>query len=85
MSATMSASNPVESRSVGALRPAYRVVVLALLVLVAAEIFLSTRQESQTWDEAAHLYAGYQYWKHGDFGRNPEHPPLTKLDRKSVV
>ena len=85
MSATMSASNPVESRSVGGLRPAYRVVVLALLVLVATEIFLSTRQESQTWDEAAHLYAGYQYWKHGDFGRNPEHPPLTKLVAASAL
>ena len=75
----MYTSSPVESRSRGALRPAYRVAVLALLVLVAAEIFLSARQESQVFDEADHLYAGYQYWKHGDFGRNPEHPPLAKL------
>jgi hypothetical protein len=79
MSATMCSSNPVESRSRGALRPAYRVAVLALLVLMAAEIFLSSRQESQVFDEADHLYAGYQYWKHGDFGWNPEHPPLAKL------
>jgi hypothetical protein len=55
------------------------VAVLALLVLLAAEIFLSSRQESQVYDEADNLYAGYQYWKHGDFGRNPEHPPLAKL------
>ena len=55
----MSACNPVESRFAGVLRPAYRVVVLALLVLLAGEIFLSSRQESQTWDEADHLYAGY--------------------------
>jgi hypothetical protein len=55
------------------------VVVLALLVMLAAEIGLSSRQESQATDEADHLYAGYQYWKHGDFGRNPEHPPLAKL------
>jgi hypothetical protein len=53
------------------------VVVLALLVLVAGEIFFSSRQESQVSDEADHLYAGYEYWKHGDFGRNPEHPPLA--------
>ncbi len=81
----MSPSNPVESRPVGALRYAYRVAVLALLVLIAAEIILSTRQESQVWDEADHLYAGYQYWKHGDFGRNPEHPPLAKLVAASAL
>jgi tetratricopeptide (TPR) repeat protein len=46
---------------------------------MGAEIFLSTRQMSQTFDEAAHLYSGYGYWKHADFGHNPEHPPLAKL------
>ncbi len=75
----MCTSGPVERRSRGALRPAYRMAVLALLVLAGAEILLSSRQESQAFDEADHLYAGYQYWKHGDFGRNPEHPPLAKL------
>jgi 4-amino-4-deoxy-L-arabinose transferase-like glycosyltransferase len=54
-------------------------VVFGLLVLIAAELFLSTRQESQVFDESAHLFAGFEYWKHGDFGRNPEHPPLVKL------
>jgi hypothetical protein len=67
------------------LRPAYRVVVLALLVLMAGEIVLSSRQESQVMDEANHLYAGYEYWKHGDFGRNPEHPPLAKLVAASAL
>lgn len=85
MSATKSTSNLVKSRPAGALRPAYRVVVLALMVLVAAEIILSTRQESQTWDEADHLYAGYEYWQQGDFGRNPEHPPLVKLVAASAL
>jgi hypothetical protein len=61
------------------------VVVLALLVLVAGEIFFSSRQESQVSDEADHLYAGYEYWKHGDFGRNPEHPPLAKLVAASAL
>jgi Dolichyl-phosphate-mannose-protein mannosyltransferase len=79
MSANVYPSNPVESRRVGALCPTYRAVVLALLVLVGAEIFLSNRQESQVWDESDHLYAGYEYWRHADFGRNPEHPPLAKL------
>ena len=75
----MTSTNPVEIPPSGALRPAYRLAVLGLLVLIAAQIFLSTRQESQTFDESDHLYAGYEYWKHGDFGRNPEHPPFAKL------
>jgi len=58
---------------------------MALLVLAASEIFLSNRQESQVWDEADHLYAGYEYWKHADFGRNPEHPPLAKLVAASAL
>lgn len=50
-----------------------------LLLIFAAEMFLSVRQESQTFDEPAHLYAGYSYWLRSDFGVNPEHPPLVKL------
>src|SRR5260370_10797877 len=37
------------------------------------------RQQAQTFDESTHLFAGFEYWKHADFGRNPEHPPLVKL------
>ena len=37
------------------------------------------RRESQTWDEANHIFAGYRTWTDGDFGLNPEHPPLVKL------
>lgn len=32
-----------------------------------------------TFDEGAHLTAGYSYWSTGDFRLNPEHPPLLKL------
>jgi len=46
---------------------------------MAAELALSARQQSQTFDEACHLFAGYRYWKNVDFGINPEHPPLVKL------
>jgi len=53
---------------------------VALLFLVyGLEMFLSARLESQTFDEPAHLYAGYSYWLRSDFGVNPEHPPLVKL------
>jgi len=43
------------------------------------QLALSVRQNSFTWDEDNHIYAGYMSWKHGDFGLNPEHPPLVKL------
>lgn len=37
------------------------------------------RQESLTWDEGDHIFAGYMSWKTHDFGLNPEHPPLMKM------
>lgn len=55
------------------------IAVVLLLAVLAAELVLSVRQETQTWDEGAHLYAGYTYWKRADYGQNPEHPPLVKL------
>ena len=57
----------------------YGTAVVALLVLLGAELLLSVRQLSETVDEGAHLYAGYQHWRAHDFGVNPEHPPLVKL------
>ena len=56
-----------------------RLVVGALLLLLATLLFTSVRQESQIFDESIHLYAGFEYWKHADFGTNPEHPPLAKM------
>lgn len=55
------------------------IAVVVLLALFAVLLIGSVRQESQTFDEPNHLFAGTQYWKHGDFGRNPEHPPLAKM------
>ena len=51
----------------------------ALLLLFAAQLALTTVEESQTWDEGDHIFAGYRQWKSADFGLNPEHPPLVKL------
>ena len=53
--------------------------VAVLFIVFALEISLSVRTESQTFDEPAHMYAGYSYWLRSDFGINPEHPPLVKL------
>jgi hypothetical protein len=60
-------------------RRAYFISVLLLIVVLACELVLSIRQQSQTIDEGQHILAGHQYWKHRDFGSNPEHPPLVKL------
>src|SRR4030095_11915787 len=53
--------------------------VLCLLTILSLQLLLSIRQESQTWDEANHIYAGYRSWTDADFGLNPEHPPMVKL------
>jgi len=53
--------------------------VVCLLSILSLQLCLSIRQESQTWDEANHIYAGYRSWTDADFGLNPEHPPMVKL------
>jgi hypothetical protein len=54
-------------------------IAAALLAILAVLLVTSERQQSQTFDESTHLLAGFEYWKHADFGRNPEHPPFAKL------
>lgn len=51
----------------------------SLLAVFVLQLALAARENSITWDEDDHIYAGYMSWKHGDFGLNPEHPPLVKL------
>src|ERR1041384_235448 len=55
------------------------VAVCILLIVLGLQLFFSVRRESQTWDEGNHIFTGYRSWTHGDFGLNPEHPPLVKL------
>src|SRR6516165_10005221 len=54
-------------------------VVAAFLTILVLQFALTSNANSITWDEDDHIYAGYMSWKHGDFGLNPEHPPLVKL------
>lgn len=51
---------------------------VALLLLFTMQVFNVVRQESLSWDEGDHIFAGYMGWKTHDFGFNPEHPPLMK-------
>ena len=55
------------------------VITVALEVVMIAEVALSTRRLSASWDEGDHIYAGYMNWKHDEYDLNPEHPPLVKL------
>lgn len=60
-------------------RPRSWWVVALLFMALGAQVTLHIREQSQTFDETVHLFSGYQYWQHRDFGANPEHPPLVKL------
>jgi len=53
--------------------------VILLLLVLEGQLLYSVRQESLTWDEGDHIFAGYMSLKHKDFGLNPEHPPLVKM------
>jgi 4-amino-4-deoxy-L-arabinose transferase-like glycosyltransferase len=50
-----------------------------LIVLQMILIAIIVHGESLTFDEAAHIFSGYMMWHSGDYGLNPEHPPLVKL------
>jgi Dolichyl-phosphate-mannose-protein mannosyltransferase len=59
-----------------------RVEALALglgLLLYVGLAVSSLRGSAATYDEGAHLPAGYSYLVTGDHRLNPEHPPLVKL------
>jgi 4-amino-4-deoxy-L-arabinose transferase-like glycosyltransferase len=55
------------------------IAVIALLGIQAAQVVTIVHRESLTWDEDDHMFAGYMMWHAGDYGLNPEHPPLVKL------
>jgi tetratricopeptide (TPR) repeat protein len=50
-----------------------------LLLILIAQLAYVSRATSLTWDEAHHLFDGYNIWKHSDYGLNPEVPPMVKL------
>ena len=54
-------------------------VVAAIIAAQALLTALVVHRESLTFDEGNHMFAGYMMWHTGDYGLNPEHPPLVKL------
>lgn len=53
-------------------------VVGLILIQMLLTVFVIHR-ESPTFDEGDHMFAGYMMLHAGDYGLNPEHPPLVKL------
>jgi hypothetical protein len=51
----------------------------SLVLAFLGQGFAFTGANSQTFDEAVYLAAGYSHLKTGDFRLSPEHPPLTRL------
>lgn len=54
-------------------------IALCLIAVQSVLVFMMVRGESPTFDECDHAFAGYMMWHTGDYGLNPEHPPLVKL------
>ncbi len=53
-------------------------VAFLLVLMFLGELVFSVHRQSLSWDEGDHIYAGYESWAAGEFGINPEHPPLLK-------
>jgi 4-amino-4-deoxy-L-arabinose transferase-like glycosyltransferase len=50
-----------------------------LIILQTILVAIIVHGESLTFDEGDHIFAGFMMWHTGDYGLNPEHPPLVKL------
>lgn len=57
----------------------YGVIALLLFACFVFQLWFHAVRTSVTVDEPAHILAGHRHWQCGDFGINPEHPPLLKL------
>jgi 4-amino-4-deoxy-L-arabinose transferase-like glycosyltransferase len=55
-----------------------QLIVLALLAVMAANLFAVITRKSITIDEIAHVPAGYYHLVAGNYTLNNEHPPLVK-------
>ena len=53
----------------------FAVLTVLLFVVFAFQLVY----HAVTVDEPFHILAGHRHWQCGDFGINPEHPPLLKL------
>jgi hypothetical protein len=54
-------------------------LTVLLFAVFASQLVYHAVRTSATVDEPFHVVAGHRHWRCGDFGINPEHPPLAKL------
>jgi 4-amino-4-deoxy-L-arabinose transferase-like glycosyltransferase len=54
-------------------------LALILFALFALQLCYHAYRASTTFDEPIHILAGHRIWQCGDFGINPEPPPLAQL------
>src|SRR5215203_6079530 len=57
----------------------FPILSFILFFAFAFQLWYFAVRTSATVDEPAHILAGHRNWQCGDFGINPEHPPLLKL------
>jgi hypothetical protein len=50
-----------------------------VVLLLVISYVRTAKSDSVSWDESQHLYSGWLSWERGDFGYNPEVPPLVKM------
>jgi hypothetical protein len=55
------------------------VIAAFLFAALSFQLVYHAARTSATVDEPFHILAGHRHWQCGDFGINPEHPPLLKL------
>ena len=63
-------------------RPATWIIALfvaTVILFLFASCIRTANNDSVSWDESQHLYSGWLSWERGDFGYNPEVPPLIKM------
>ena len=77
----LATEDSAKSSSIGGKRGRgfYIFSVLLLFGLFGFQLWFHATRTGATIDESPHIFAGYRYWQCGDFGVNPEHPPLLKL------
>jgi hypothetical protein len=57
---------------------ATNIIAVILLGVMFLTAFFSMKEDALTFDELAHIPAGYSYLTKQDYRINPEHPPLIK-------
>lgn len=57
----------------------YKWIIAFIMIFMATVSFSLAWNDSLTFDEVAHIPAGYSYVAHHDYRLNPEHPPLLKV------